>query len=76
MWYHYLAILLALYMVGNTIYRTVVYGNHGTYDWVVFGINLVVGLGLGWWAYSGITAPPPSYFPAPTGMTAGRRRRH
>lgn len=71
MWYHYIVALLAIYMLANGIYRTVKYGNHGVYDWTVFAVNMLVTLALGWWAWSGITAPPPGSIPA----VGGRRSR-
>ena len=74
MWYHYLTLLVGIYMVANGIYKTVVYGNHGVYDWTVFGINMLIGLGILWWSWSGISTPVvPAYVPA-TGMMGGRRR--
>jgi len=73
MWYHYIVALLAIYMLANSIYRTVKYGNHGAYDWTVFAVNMLVTLALGWWAWSGITAPSP--IAQASAMMGGRRSR-
>ena len=42
--------------------------------YVTNSIYILIGLGIAWWAYSGISAPPPSMFSSP--MTAGRRGRY
>lgn len=66
MWYHYLAILVGLYMVGSAIYTMIT--SRGTVSYVFNGIYIVIGGFITWWAYSAITAPPPLI------MMGGRRR--
>lgn len=59
MWYHYLAILVALYMVGSAAYDMFM-GYGPWYTRFVFnGIYIAVGLAIGSWAISGISAPSP-----------------
>ena len=70
MWYHYLGVLVALYMVGSAIYSMV----RGE-GYVFNAIYIVIGIAIGMWAYNGITAPPPSLFSSPTSIVGGFRRR-
>ena len=72
MWYHYLGLLAGLYLVAVSIYHMVTY--RSIMGYVTNSIYILIGLGIAWWAYSGISAPPPSMFPSP--MTAGRRGRY
>lgn len=67
MWYHYVVLIVALYLVGSSIYNIVLSGN--TSGWVVNGISAAIGGGMAVWASSGIMAPvvPPPLF-------GGRRR--
>jgi len=67
MWYHYLVMLLALYLIGSSLYNIVMAGNQA--GWIVNGITAAIGGGLAFWAWTGITAPvvPPS-------ILGGRRR--
>jgi hypothetical protein len=67
MWYHYLVLLIALYLVGSSIYNIVMSGNRS--GWIVNGISTAIGGGLVFWAWSGITAP---VIPPP--LLGGRRR--
>jgi len=67
MWYHYLVLLIALYLVGSSIYNIVMSGNRS--GWIVNGISTAIGGGLVFWAWSGITAP---VMPPP--LLGGRRR--
>jgi hypothetical protein len=67
MWYHYLVLLIALYLIGSSIYNIVMAGNQS--GWIVNGITTAIGGGLAFWAWSGITAP---VIPPP--MFGGRRR--
>jgi len=67
MWYHYLVLLVALYLVGSSIYNIVMAGNQS--GWIVNGVTTAIGGGLAFWAWSGITAP---VIPPP--LLGGRRR--
>lgn len=59
MWYHYLGILVALYMVGSAVYDMFM-GYGPWYTRFVFnGIYIAIGLAIGSWAWSGINAPSP-----------------
>jgi hypothetical protein len=69
MWYHYLGVLIGLYLVGSSIYNIVMSGNRS--GWIVNGISTAIGGGLLWWASSGIMTPV--YVPPP--MLGGRRYR-
>lgn len=73
MWYHYLGLLAGLYLVAVSIYHMVTYRTIMGY--VTNSIYILIGLGIAWWAYSGISAPPPSIFSS-SPMTAGRRGRY
>jgi hypothetical protein len=59
--------LLALYLIGSSLYNIVMAGNQA--GWIVNGITAAIGGGLAFWAWTGITAPvvPPS-------ILGGRRR--
>uniref|UniRef100_A0A6C0EUB7 Uncharacterized protein n=1 Tax=viral metagenome TaxID=1070528 RepID=A0A6C0EUB7_9ZZZZ len=69
MWYHYLVMLIALYLIGSSIYNLVMAGNQS--GWIVNGISAAIGGGLAFYAYSGITAP---VLPPP--MLGGRKYRY
>ena len=56
MWYHYLLLLIALYLVGTSIYNVVMAGNQA--GWVINGISAAIGGGFLVWAWSGLTASP------------------
>uniref|UniRef100_A0A6C0JLK7 Uncharacterized protein n=1 Tax=viral metagenome TaxID=1070528 RepID=A0A6C0JLK7_9ZZZZ len=61
MWYHYLAMLVALYLIGSSIYNIVMAGNQS--GWIVNGVTTAIGGAMAYYAYSGITAPvlPPPF---------------
>jgi hypothetical protein len=67
MWYHYLVMIIALYLIASSIYNIVMAGNQS--GWIVNGVTTAIGGGLAFWAWSGITAPvlPPPFI-------GGRRR--
>lgn len=67
MWYHYLVMLLALYLIGSSLYNIVMAGNQA--GWIVNGITAAIGGGLALWAWTGITAPV-----VPPPILGGRRR--
>jgi hypothetical protein len=67
MWYHYLVMLLALYLIGSSLYNIVMAGNQA--GWIVNGITAAIGGGLAFWAWTGITAPV-----VPPPILGGRRR--
>jgi hypothetical protein len=71
MWYHYLALIAGLYLVAVSIYHMVT--NRSIMGYITNAVYILIGLGVAWWAYSGITAPPPSIFSS-SPMTGGRRR--
>ena len=71
MWYHYLGLLAGLYLVAVSIYHMVT--NRSIMGYITNAVYILIGLGVAWWAYSGITAPPPSIFSS-SPMTGGRRR--
>jgi hypothetical protein len=68
MWYHYIGVLIGLYLVGSSIYNIVMSGNRS--GWIINGVSTAIGGGLLWWASSGIMTPvvPPS-------IIGGRRYR-
>jgi hypothetical protein len=66
MWYHYLAILVGIYMVASALYTII--KSRGTVSYVFNGIYIAIGGYIAWWAYSALTAPPPLI------MMGGRRR--
>jgi len=68
MWYHYLVMLIALYLVGSSIYNIVMAGNRS--GWIVNGVTTAIGGGMAYYAYSGITAP---VLPPP--LVGGKRYR-
>lgn len=73
MWYHYLILLVGLYFVVSGIQHLI--GNSVAFNatgWVFWIIGRLFGLGLIYWAYTGITAPAPTMIPTVGG---GRRRR-
>ena len=67
MWYHYLVLLVALYLVGSSIYNLVMAGNQS--GWIVNGISAAIGGGLAFYAWNGINTPV-----VPPPMFGGRRR--
>lgn len=69
MWYHYLGLIVALYLIGTSIYNIVMSGNRS--GWIVNGISTAIGGGLLWWSWSGIMTPV-SVIPSVVG---GRRYR-
>jgi hypothetical protein len=60
MWYHYIVMLIALYLVGSSIYNIVLAGNRS--GWIVNGISAAIGGGMALFAFNGLTAPPPPLF--------------
>jgi hypothetical protein len=77
MWYHYIVLVIALYLVGSSIYNIVMSGNQA--GWIVNGITTAIGGGLALFAWNGINAPAPM-LSAPllssgTPMFGGRRHR-
>lgn len=78
MWYHYILIVAGLYLVGSAIY-TLVTGARGTVSYVLNGLQIAIGLGVGYYGYSGVTAPAPTMLPAAVApavntMMGGMRR--
>ena len=67
MWYHYLVLLVALYLVGSSIYNLVMAGNRS--GWIVNGISAAIGGGLAFYAWNGINTPE-----IPPPLLGGRRR--
>jgi hypothetical protein len=67
MWYHYLVLLIALYLIGSSIYNIVMAGNQA--GWVVNGISTAIGGGMAFWAWNSINAPV-----VPPPIIGGRRR--
>ena len=59
--------LLALYLIGSSLYNIVMAGNQA--GWIVNGITAAIGGGLAFWAWTGITAPV-----VPPPILGGRRR--
>jgi hypothetical protein len=75
MWYHYLTLLVGLYLAGSAIYSMIMVPGTLYSRWISNSVYILIGGAIAWWSWSGITAPPPSYFPTPTGMMGGRYRR-
>lgn len=73
MWYHYLALLVAIYLVASSVYSMIMgYGTIYT-RWVFNGLYIAIGIAVGMWAWSGITAVPTPIMQATT-MMGGRRK--
>lgn len=68
MWYHYLVMIIGLYLLTTSLYNIAMAGNRA--GWIVNGISCAIGGGLMYYAYVGITAPVPLL------PTAGGRRRN
>jgi len=66
MWYHYLAMLIGLYLIATSLYNIVMSGNQA--GWIINGISCAIGGGLAYFAFVGITTP------APLPILGGRRR--
>jgi hypothetical protein len=72
MWYHYIALLIAAYLIASSIYSMIM-GSGTIYTrWVFNALYAAIGVGIGMWAWSGITAPTYPTLP----MMGGRRRRY
>jgi hypothetical protein len=71
MWYHWAILLVALYFTATSLYNMFKPSpiKRSTLSYTTGSIQIVILLGIAYWAYSSATAPPPMY-----GMTAGRRR--
>jgi hypothetical protein len=63
MWYHYVGLIIAVYLASSAIY-TLVVGPKTVGSLAINGVYVAIGLFMMSWAYSGITAPPPSIFGA------------
>ena len=72
MWYHYLSLLVGLYLVGSAIYSMVAISGSMYSRWISNGLYIVIGGAIVWWSWSGINTPT-YYVPPP--MMGGRRRR-
>ena len=64
MWYHYIILVIGLYLVGTSLYNIVMAGNRA--GWVINGISAAIGGGFLVWASGGLTA-------APAAVLGGRR---
>lgn len=74
MWYHYLTLLVGLYLVGSAIYSMVMVPGTMYSRWISNAIYAVIGGVIVWWSWSGINTPAvPAYVSTP-GMMGGRRR--
>jgi hypothetical protein len=62
MWYHYLALLVGLYLVATSLYHLIMF--RGVTGYVMNGISLAIGVALAYYGYAGVTAPvvPPPIF--------------
>ncbi len=72
MWYHYLTLLVGLYLVGSAIYSMVSVPGTLYSRWISNGLYVLIGGAIVWWSWSGITTPV--YYAPPTTMLGGRRR--
>lgn len=59
MWYHYIALLVGLYLVGSSLYTLVTGRALGTAGYVINGVYIAIGGYMAYWAYGSITAPAP-----------------
>jgi len=66
MWYHYLALLIAVYSASVTIYDLIFVGN--TNGYILNGVNAIMAGIIMYWSFSGIMTP--TTFP----VIGGRRR--
>ncbi len=64
MWYHYLSLLVGLYLIGSAVYSMVMVSGTLYSRWISNGIYAAIGVGITMWSWSGITAPPPGSIPA------------
>jgi len=67
MWWHYLILIVGLYLLATSLYNIAMAGNRA--GWIVNGISSAIGGAMIYYAYVGITTPPP--FLAP--VLGGRR---
>lgn len=76
MWYHYLFIVAGLYMVGSAIYN-IMTGSRSMTSLMMNGVEVAMGAAIGYYGYSGVTAPAPmlSLPPAVSTMVGGAIRK-
>jgi len=60
MWYHYLVLLIALYVIGSALY-TQITGRLSWYDRLSGAVTILLGLIAASWSYNGIYTPPPMF---------------
>jgi len=70
MWWHYLVMIIGLYLLATSLYNIAMAGNQA--GWIVNGISSAIGGAMIYYAYVGITAPAPLALPPAVG---GRRRK-
>jgi hypothetical protein len=68
MWYHYIALLVGLYLVGSSLYTVITGKIYGVTGYVINGLYIAIGGYMAYWAYGTITAPAPLLQ-----MTGGRK---
>jgi hypothetical protein len=61
--------IVGLYLLATSLYNIAMAGNRA--GWIVNGISCAIGGGLMYYAYVGITTPPPFSLP----VAGGRRRK-
>jgi uncharacterized membrane protein len=68
MWWHYLVMIVGLYLLATSLYNIAMAGNRA--GWIVNGISSAIGGAMIYYAYVGITTPAPLL---PTAL-GGRRK--
>jgi hypothetical protein len=74
MWYHYLTLIVGLYLVGSAIYSMVSVPGTLYSRWISNAVYILIGGAIAWWSWSGISAPTVTMYAPDTGMMGGRRR--
>lgn len=70
MWYHYILILAGLYFVGSAIYSLI--SNRSMTNLILSGVQILLGAGVAYYGYTGVTAPEPvPFLSAPAAAVSG-----
>ena len=71
MWYHYLILLVGLYLLGSSMYSMAMVRGTLYNRWISNGIYAAIGVAIAMWSWGKINAPPPGIYD--TVMSGGRR---
>jgi hypothetical protein len=79
MWYHWILVVVGVYLVGSAIY-SVVTGTRTVTSLAMNGVQMAIGAGLGYYGYSSAMTPavpsfvPQAMAPAVSTMMGGMRK--